>query len=259
LSRILRGDIPGLERIQFRELDTIPDALDSVFEAVSCVPGPKPKENASTSGEKDNTKKNNSPSATKEKAGGKDKPKTQKKSKPETEPPQEPKIDLKGLRAEAYAQGQTEARKKMRQELDTVLQAFTQAAKELDGLRSDFLRRQGEDLVQLAMEVAEQVIAAELSLNPDLILSIVGKAMESAFEADEYRILVNPEDVNVVQENRPLLLANINGLRQIHVQGDASITRGGCKVESNKGQVDARVESKMAEIHKQLKQAVQTT
>ncbi len=257
MSRILRGDIPGLERIQFRELDAIPDALDNVFEAVSCVSEIKHEATTSSSSSTDDQKDNSSKPNN---AKGKNKNKTTppKETKAEKEQPQE-QIDVEGLRAEAYAQGQTEARKKMRQELDTVLQAFTQAAKELDGLRSDFLRRQGEDLVRLAMEVAEQVIAAELSLNPDLILSIVGKAMESAFEADEYRILVNPEDVSVVQENRPLLLANINGLRQIHVQGDASITRGGCIVESNKGQVDARVESKMAEIHKQLKQAVQTT
>lgn len=243
-----------MERIQFRDLDSISDTSDSVFEVVSWEPATKTEEDHVRTAEIDNPERENAPGRANEKNKAKDKGKVS-----EEESAQEAAVDVEALRTEAYAQGLADGQKKMRLELDKALQAFSQAAKELDGMRNNFIHRQSDDLIHLSIGVAEQVIAAELSLKPDVIVSVVSKAMESAFEADEYRIRVNPEDVSVVQENRPLLLANVNGLRQIYVQSDENITRGGCVVESNKGQVDARLESKLDEIHQKLREAVNTT
>lgn len=258
LSRILRANISSLERIQFRDLDSVSDTSDSVFEVVSWEPATKTEEDHVRTAEIDKAEKENAPGRAKEKNKAKDKAKDKGKVS-EEESAQEAAIDVEALRTEAYAQGLADGQKKMRLELDKALQAFYQAAKELDGMRNDFIHRQSDDLIHLSIGVAEQVIAAELSLKPDVIVSVVSKAMESAFEADEYRIRVNPEDVSVVQENRPLLLANVNGLRQIYVQSDENITRGGCVIESNKGQVDARLESKLDEIRQQLREAVNIT
>ncbi|MFP4035661.1 MAG: FliH/SctL family protein, partial [Desulfovermiculus sp.] len=231
MSRILRANISSLERIQFRDLDSISDTSDSVFEVVSWEPATKTEEDHVRTAEIDKAERENAPGRANEKNKAKDKGKLS-----EEESAQEAAVDVEALRTEAYAQGLADGQKKMRLELDKALQAFSQAAKELDGMRNNFIHRQSDDLIHLSIGVAEQVIAAELSLKPDVIVSVVSKAMESAFEADEYRIRVNPEDVSVVQENRPLLLANVNGLRQIYVQSDENITRGGCVVESNKGQ-----------------------
>ncbi|MFO7803601.1 MAG: FliH/SctL family protein [Desulfovermiculus sp.] len=271
MSRVLRGNISGLEQIQFRDLDSIPDTTEHVFEVLDSIPAEKvTTQQSPVQEEKQSTAEENTSSQEKSKPGqgenagrkkepkGGSKSKSEPKSEPKSEEAKQPEADAESIRAEAFAQGEAAGKKKMRADLDSALKAFSQAAQELNNARSEIFKRQSEDLVRLAMVVAEQVLNAELSLNEELVVSIVGKAMQSAFDSDEYHVRVHPEDVSRVQEHRPLLLSNVNGLRQIHVHGDANISRGGCVVESNKGQVDATLESKLAEIQEQLKQAVQS-
>lgn len=249
MSRILRGHLCELEHIQFPDLESIPDSpQDDTFAMRDYISVKKPTAEASRPGHDDLSRSNET-----------FRPKQDTtQTEPEHERSLQPEVDIESVRAEAYAQGEADARQKMRQELDTVLDSFFLAAKELNNLRTEMLKGQGDDLVRLAMVVAEQVISTELSLNEDMIIPIVDKAMKSAAEADEFHVRVHPDDVHIVQEKRPLLIAGVKGLRQIHVQEDEGITRGGCVVESNKGQVDARLESKLAEIHQQLQRAVQT-
>ena len=273
MSRVLRGNISGLEQIQFRDLDSIPDSTENVFEVLDSIPAekvttqqppaqgeqqPASEENTSSQGKPQPSQVETASSKKKPKGRAQGRAKSEPKSEPTSEEAKQPDADVESIRAEAYAQGEAAGKKKMRAELDSALKAFSQAAQELDNTRSEIFNRQSEDLVRLAVVVSEQVLNAELSLNEELVVSIVGKAMQSAFDSDEYHVRVHPEDVRIVQEHRPLLLANANGLRQIHVHGDASISRGGCVVESNKGQVDATLESKLAEIQEQLKQAVRS-
>lgn len=247
LSRILRGHRCELERIQFRDLESIPDSPENDFTMREFISVQKTAEENPGPEHEDlpNPKKKSRPKQ------------DTSQPEPEHEKTVQPEVDIESIRAEAYAQGESDAREKMHQKLDTALRSFSLAAKELNNLRTGMLKGQGDDLVRLAMVVAEQVISTELSLNEDMIIPIVDKAMKSAAEADEFHVRVHPEDVHIVQEKRPLLIAGMKGLRQIHVHEDAGITRGGCIVESNKGQVDARLESKLSEIQQQLQRAVQ--
>ena len=56
----------------------------------------------------------------------------------------------------------------------------------------------------------------------------------------------------MVIEKKPLFIASISGLKNIIFEGDAAIARGGCLVESTLGQVDATLESQLAQIRQHL-------
>ncbi len=242
MSKVLRGNISCLERIQFRDLESVPDSSEeNVFEVAADLPL------------KDTVNMQQKAQQKTEKNAG-EKP---AKLKAQDQSPKND-IDIDSIKAEAYDQGRSDGRKEIMNELDSTLRAFSKAGKELDGIRTNLFNRQGEDMVRLAMVVAEQIIKTELSLNAELVLNIVHSALKSALEADQYHIRVNPADLETVQENKPLFMANMNGLQQITLEGDASITRGGCIVEYDKGQVDSRLEIKLSEIRYQLQQAVST-
>lgn len=247
LSRILRGHLCELELIQFRDLESIPDSPEDNFTVFDYLSVKKPTEENSRPEPEDLSRPKQSSRPNKDMS----------QPAPEHEKSVQPEVDVESIRAEAYAQGEADGRQKMHHELDTALHSFSLAAKELNNLRTEMMKGQGNDLVRLAMVVAEQVISTELTLNEDMIIPIVDKAIKSAAEADEFTVRVHPADAHTIQEKRPLLIAGVNCLRQIHVHEDESITRGGCVVESNKGQVDARLESKLSEIQRQLLRAVQ--
>ncbi|MFW6055605.1 MAG: FliH/SctL family protein, partial [Thermodesulfobacteriota bacterium] len=102
------------------------------------------------------------------------------------------------------------------------------------------------------MGVARQVIQAEVTEKKDIILQTVTRALEAAVQSDEYIITVHPEDLKLVTEKEPLLLAGMKGLQNIHFRGDESVSRGGCLAESHSGDVDATIETQLKEIHEHL-------
>jgi flagellar assembly protein FliH len=180
------------------------------------------------------------------------------KAKPQTEtnepkrkqspPEKEQAQDVKKVQEEAYARGLREGRKEAQDELGQTVSALAEAAERLEGLRSDLFNRSRDDLVRLVMLIAEQVIHDELKNREDAILNCVTKALDEAMPTQEHHVRVNPGDLDKVNENKPLFLSRINGLKHITVEGDESVSPGGCVVESDVGEVDATVETKLREI-----------
>ena len=60
----------------------------------------------------------------------------------------------------------------------------------------------------------------------------------------------------MVNAQKPLFLASISGLRNLSIDADAAISRGGCRVDSELGDVDATIESQLAAIRQALAAAV---
>ncbi|WP_305045825.1 FliH/SctL family protein [Geoalkalibacter sp.] len=154
--------------------------------------------------------------------------------------------------AEAQRQGRQQALDEAAGELVRAADALSQALAEISRLRAELLKNSAEDMVRLVMAVAEQVIDAEIAVRPEFIQETLAKAMQHVLKADEYQIRVHPADLALVTERKPLFLAAQGANKNIRVEADASISRGGCVVDTSLGQVDATIESQLAEIRQRL-------
>src|SRR5439155_6999240 len=54
-------------------------------------------------------------------------------------------------------------------------------------------------VVELALAVAEKVIAREARLDPQIILSVVRSALSEIHDATELRIHINPDDIPLIE------------------------------------------------------------
>lgn len=154
--------------------------------------------------------------------------------------------------AEARRQGRQEALAQAGAQLVVAADALGQALDEISRLRAALLKNSTEDMVRLVMAIAEQVIGGEIATRPEFILETLREALHHAIQADEYQVRVNPEDLAVVMENRPLFLAAVSGLKNIVFESDPAVGRGGCLVESRLGQVDATMETRLDDIRNRL-------
>lgn len=131
--------------------------------------------------------------------------------------------------------------------------ALQGALEEVAGLRRKLLARNSDDMARLVMGIARQVVDAELSIRPETVLETVRKGLDMAVQSDSYHVYVNPEDLNMVLEEKPLFLAGISGLKNIVVEPDPEIGRGGCRLVSDVGEVDATLERRLSEIEATLR------
>ena len=102
-----------------------------------------------------------------------------------------------------------------------------------------------EQLVALAMAVARQVVRRELRLYSDEIVPIVREALTHLpANHRNLRISLHPSDVPLVRA----AFGTEEGEAGLRLMEDATLTPGGCRVETDASYVDATVEQRMERV-----------
>lgn len=157
---------------------------------------------------------------------------------------------------EAYARGRQEGLAMAEQKLESTTQALTQALEDVSRLRNSLAQTGSRDMLRLVMAVSEQIVRRAVAADPSVVLAIIENALQVSVRADNYRIRINPVDLEGVTKQKPLFLASISGLKNISFEADASITPGGCRVDSELGDVDATIETQLESIREALNEAI---
>lgn len=116
---------------------------------------------------------------------------------------------------------------------------FESAKKQL----ADSEQVMSQGVLELACEVARQVLRQQLTVNQNLLKPVISEAL-GVLVADSTAALVrlNPQDFKVLQGNLEDDQFNLS----LTLRGDESITRGGCLIESAGTVVDGTVEKRWA-------------
>lgn len=157
---------------------------------------------------------------------------------------------------QTYARGRQDGLQEAESKLDSTHQTLAAALEEVSRLRETLARNSRQDMLRLVMAVAEQVIRRELQVDPKVVLTVLDEALKASVQADQYRIQVNPADLERVTEQKPLFLASMSGLKNLNIEGNDSVSAGGCRIESDLGEVDATIESQLDSIQQALNAAV---
>ncbi len=157
---------------------------------------------------------------------------------------------------EAHARGRREGLDCAEGNLGTAAEALAAATEEISRLRESLVRNNSQDMLRLVMAVSEQIIRREVTIDPQVILTIIESALQSSVRADQYRIRINPADLDNVTRKKPLFLASISGLKNLSIEADAAVSLGGCRVDSDLGDVDATIETQLESIQQVLNEAI---
>lgn len=164
--------------------------------------------------------------------------------------------ELEKTKKKAYAEGKQNGLAESEKRLGQATKALAAACSEISSLKEKMLQRSSDDMLRLVLAIAQRVVQAELSLGNDVIGRTVQQAIQMAVSAEEFHIMVNPDDIQAVQEHKPLFIASLSGLSNIEFVPDPAVTRGGCVLESPLGRVDATIEAQMEAINSCLQEAI---
>ncbi len=151
------------------------------------------------------------------------------------------------LRA-AHEAGWREGEAATRRRLDAVIEQLARSVEDLSSLRAR-LRRQAEaELVHLAVTIARRILRRELSLDPEAIAGLVHAALQRLAGQEIARVRVHPELALAVRT----ALAEGQGVQAAEVVADARLEVGAVIFETERGNLDASVETQLAEIERGL-------
>jgi len=144
-------------------------------------------------------------------------------------------------RAEGYAEGLTAGRVEGEQACGRMKQLVESFGNTLDNF--DF--RLADMVLELALDVARQVVAGELAARPERILDVVNMALKQMAETSrEARLLLNPEDAALVRPH----LDQVLDKNRLRIVEDTRIVRGGCLIETGQGDLDATLPARWRQV-----------
>jgi flagellar assembly protein FliH len=148
---------------------------------------------------------------------------------------------------DGYELGETRARK--------IIEKIESIFDEMGRLKSGLVREYEKDLLATIFAIAEKVVHTNLTLNETAIKDNILAALELVAEKREVTLKINPEDFEYVEKLRPELFSNNMQVKSIMITSDPAIARGGCRMETSNGDVDATIESQLKIIQQSLKEA----
>jgi flagellar assembly protein FliH len=157
------------------------------------------------------------------------------------------------IRKQTLQESASEGREDAKRDILPALIALADAGQSLIVFEEQLVSRYTPQIVELALEIAEKIIAKAAEEDPEIVASVLERAKQEVVDAKQLRIWLHPADYQVLNELRPdLLKMGEEGGRTIEVMASEEIARGGCRLETESGMVDATVPIQIDEIRRQL-------
>jgi flagellar assembly protein FliH len=152
---------------------------------------------------------------------------------------------------EGYQSGREDARKEyasiLSQARDVVRQAYDE--------RKNIIQQSESLIVELAISIAEKIIRKKWEEDRSYVLSIVKEACDYIQNAKRVEIRVHPEDYPLVKQEQDQINQSCLHTSEWIVIPDLHVQAGGCVIHTEKGTVDARLDTQLNELKNALREA----
>ena len=149
---------------------------------------------------------------------------------------------------QGYAAGQTAALAAIEERLEETKAAYQDSIVRLVRMREELLGQCEQEIVRLVLEVAKKVVQREVSIDREVVLALIKVALSRVSSNTPVTVRVHRDDYQFLETRRHEFLSGENGV--VNLVQDRSISRGGCLIETEFGQVDARLEQQFKEIER---------
>jgi flagellar assembly protein FliH len=167
-------------------------------------------------------------------------------------------LSLSKKMEQEFERGFDEGYEKAREEIeDKYEQVLLEKNQEFYAILTDFENRfaeYGQAFAKIAIETAARISAKIVKKeieSKSIIQDTLADALTQVISSNKILVRLNPEDITLLEAEE----SSIGGqpvFSKIRFEPDVSIEKGGCFVETELGNIDARISSQLNEIIKQL-------
>ncbi len=163
----------------------------------------------------------------------------------------------KALQHDAYEEGRTagyaDGVAAARAELAEALAVVQYAGREAKAIRDTLLSGAEREMIELVIDAAGRIIGERVANDPDLVIQTVQRALEHAGSQNVVRVRVHTDDLQTLTAS---VDEQYGATLPFEVLGDNSVSVGGCVIDTDSGEIDARLDVQLDEIASILRDAI---
>jgi flagellar assembly protein FliH len=136
--------------------------------------------------------------------------------------------------------------------LATALPALKSVAESLGVERDRWIADWEAVGVRLAAAIAERLLGRQLKLEPGVARDMIREALQLAVGAPRIRVHLHGDDAALLGKQAAEVARSMARCGEVEIIPDNSLQRGGCLIETQHGQIDARIETVLDRIVAEL-------
>jgi len=150
-------------------------------------------------------------------------------------------------RNDGYAEGKAE--------VDRLIERTHVVLERAQDKRGEILIQTEEEVIRLVLLMVRKIVKVISDSQREVVISNVVEALKKVKDRGNIIIRVNLEDVKLTTEHTKDFIKMLEGVKSVQVAEDSSVDSGGCVIETDFGEIDARISNQLAELESKILEA----
>ena len=143
-----------------------------------------------------------------------------------------------------YAEGKAE--------VDRLIHRVQTVLERANSRRAEILLETEQEIIDLVLLITRKVVKVISESQRNIIISNVAQALRKVKGRGNMIIRVNMADLKLTTEHTKEFIQRMEGVKSIQVAEDSTVDPGGCIIETDFGEIDARISSQLAELETKI-------
>jgi len=177
-----------------------------------------------------------------------------KKTAEELEAEIQSKVDKveKEAFGKGHAEGREEGFQEGRQEVERLVDTLQKIISAAIDKRNEVIQGSETQVINLVLLISKKVIKVISENQRNVVINNVVQALRKLKSRGDVVIRVNLDDVELTSDHINDFMKMVENVKSVTVLEDSSVDRGGCIIETDFGQIDARISSQLHEIEEKI-------
>lgn len=129
---------------------------------------------------------------------------------------------------------------------------LTEVLKNLGTMKQEILSHNEAHMIKLLYHMASRIAMTTLENNNPSVVEVLRGAVALAQDEENVRVQLHPDQIEFIEDLRRQTNREFEFLKKIRLEPDPKVKPGGCIVETNYGEIDAQVETRLAQLWESL-------
>jgi flagellar assembly protein FliH len=142
---------------------------------------------------------------------------------------------------------------KAEKKVKALLTSLQDVLHQLSNLRKETYQDIEKEVVELALAIARQVICQEITVDKEIVICVAREALAKVEDPGKIKIKMSPSDLQFIKETRSQLSNMIENIDHVTLEAAENIQSGGCIIETDLGEIDARIEKQLQAVEESFR------
>ncbi len=149
-----------------------------------------------------------------------------------------------------FRQGEKAGMEIAERKIEAMMRRYSETIQEIGRLKPRLYAQAEHDVVKLALEVARKIVHREVNADREIVQTLVRVALSHVAVKTPVTIHLHPADYSYMLEQRAAAGGLGDADREMVLVSDKAIERGGCLIDTECGEIDARIEEEFREVER---------